>query len=452
MARLDGDQLARRLEEVYGEIKVAGTPRRLSSGASRETWLGTTTGGDDFVVQIRRGATATAEYDEAELLRAAAEAGVPVPRVLADGADDPVLGTYVVTNRVAGTEDPRVILGGEGVPDAESLIEDLARALARVHEIDIDASGLQPADPLALVRGLYDFLGQPHPIFELAFRRLETNRPAPNESTVVHADFRIGNLLVDETGLTAVLDWELSHIGDPANDLGWLCTRAWRFQRPDRPVGGLGSREALLEAYARESGRTISLETLEWWELLANLRWGVITIQQAFTHLSGQITSLEHAVIGRRAAEVEWDLLEIMLGPDADPRTDRYEGAESAPGPHDRPTAVELLRAAQGALGDDVLPQLEGRAKFQTRVAMRALGMVARELEHAPIDAAVRAEALAALGATDEADAAARARAGEYDADEAAALTALRELTRSKLATANPRHLSPIASPSQETA
>lgn len=443
MSRIDASELVRRLEERHPELGLAGGARRLSSGASRETWRCAARDGEDVIVQLQRRTAPGGGGDEAVLLRAAADAGVPVPAVLADGRDDPVLGTYLATAMVGGTEDPRAILAGEDVPPADALLDDLARALAAIHEIDVERSGLQRVDQVPLLRGLHDHLGQPHPVFELAFRRLAATAPPPGEATVVHGDFRMGNLLVGPDGLTAALDWELAHVGDPVSDLGWLCVRAWRFGRPDRPAAGLGTRAALVDAYTRAGGRAVAPETLAWWELLATLRWGIITVQQAFTHLSGATASLEHAVIGRRTAEVEWDLLDLMAGPD-DAAAPARPDVPPAPTPHDRPTAVELLHAARAALGDDVLPQLEGRAAFQTRVAMRALGIVARELEHAPADALVRAATLAALGADDEADAAARARAGHYDADEAAALAALRELVRIKLAAANPRHLDPV--------
>ena len=442
MSRIDAQELVRRLEELHPELGLAGGARRLSSGASRETWRCAARDGGDVIVQLQRRTAPGGGGDEAVLLRAAADAGVPVPAVLADGRDDPVLGTYLATAMVEGTEDARAILSGDNVPPAGALLDDLARALAAIHEIDPGRTGLHRIDQVPLLRGLHDHLGQPHPVFELAFRRLAATAPPPGEATVVHGDFRMGNLLVGPDGLTAALDWELAHIGDPVSDLGWLCVRAWRFDRPDRPAAGLGTRAALLDAYARAGGRSVDADTLAWWELLATLRWGIITVQQAFTHLSGATPSLEHAVIGRRTAEVEWDLLELMAGPDdAAPMRPQEPPAAT---PHDRPTAVELLHAARGALGDDVLPHLEGRPAFQTRVAMRALGIVARELEHAPADALVRAEALATLGAGDEAHAAARARAGDYDADEATALAALRELVRLKLAAANPRHLDPV--------
>ena len=163
-----------------------------------------------------------------------------------------------------------------------------------------------------------------------------------------------------------MLDWELAHVGDPVEDLGWLCVPAWRFARPDRPAAGLGTREELLDAYERHAGVAVDPAALRWWELAGTLRWGVICVMQAFTHLSGATRSVEHAVIGRRACEVEWDLLEL-LGPapaDAGPESRAAGGParREAPALHDRPTTLELLEAARGALGDDVLPQLEGRA------------------------------------------------------------------------------------------
>jgi hypothetical protein len=147
---------------------------------------------------------------------------------------------------------------------------------------------------------------------------------------------------------------------------------AWRFTRPDRPAAGLASRAELLAAYERHGGEPIDPAVLHFWELAGTLRWGVICEMQAFSHLSGAISSVEHAVIGRRTCEVEWDLL-ALLDPEGGERTrsdaDSEMGSRSEPPTlHDRPTMVELLDAARAALGDNVLPQLDGRAAFETRV------------------------------------------------------------------------------------
>jgi hypothetical protein len=263
----------------------------------------------------------------------------------------------------------------------------------------------------------------------------------------VHGDFRLGNLMAWTSGLTGVLDWELTHVGDPVEDLGWLCVPAWRFQRPDRPAAGLATREELRAAYERYSGNDVDPAALRWWELAGTLRWGVICVMQAFTHLSGARRSVEHAVIGRRACEVEWDLLELLdpRTPDAARDTIAADGssprAAARPVLHDRPTAIELLEAARGALGDDVLGKVEGRAAFQLRVSLRALGMVKRELEHGDEHAAVHAAALASVECADERELARAIRDGALADREEDLLAALRATVRAKLEAANPSYV-----------
>jgi aminoglycoside phosphotransferase (APT) family kinase protein len=155
------------------------------------------------------------------------------------------------------------------------------------------------------------FAEHPHPALELAFRWLERTRPEPSARALVHGDFRLGNLIVDAEGLRGVIDWELASIGDPMQDLGWLCVRSWRFGGV-HPVGGFGTREELFAAYEQRSGRAVNAETVRWWEVFGNVRWGVICIVQAMRHLSGNEPSVELAAIGRRVAEVEHDVMALL--------------------------------------------------------------------------------------------------------------------------------------------
>jgi aminoglycoside phosphotransferase (APT) family kinase protein len=393
-----------RLAEAAGAPLTA-EPQRLSGGASRETWS-FSAGGRPLIAQLQRVAHDPPRPPQAPLLRAAAAAGVPVAEVVADGRDDPELGVeWTILEALPGTADPREILDAGGA----ELLDATAAALAAVHRMP--APDAAPADVLADLRAMHEALGRPHPVFDVAFAALERDRPAPGPQGFVHGDFRMGNLLVDGVRLTAVLDWELAHGGDQLEDLGWLCVRAWRFHRPDRPAAGLGTREELLAAYERHAGIAVDPGALAWWELFGTLRWGVITVLQHASHPG----SLEHAVIGRRTAEVEWDLLELL---DPGGAALGVPTAEPAATPHDAPAATELLELVRSALGDDLLPQLEGRDAFQLRVALRALGIVRRELEH---DAGHRAVAEAVAGRTD--------------------FPALRALVRAKLEAANPRHL-----------
>ncbi len=164
-------------------------------------------------------------------------------------------------------------------------------------------------------RALLDTFGEPHPAFELGLRWLADRVPdAPPEPELVHGDYRNGNFIVGPEGIRAVLDWELAHLGDCIEDLGWLCVKSWRFGVPDNLVGGFGAVDDLLAAYERAGGRRVDEAALRFWVGLGTLKWGVICVGQSFTHLSGLVRSVELATLGRRVAETEWDLLQILDG------------------------------------------------------------------------------------------------------------------------------------------
>jgi len=315
-----GAALARVLEPALGpEVEVGGLAR-VAGGSSRETWSFTArpAAADAPCRYVLRrdppGAPVSGIRLEAGLLAAAASAGVPVPGLVAAGDEEDGLGAaFVVMEFVDGETIPRRILRDEQLAGARAVMAaQCGEILAAVHAIPpVAVPGLAGGDQLESLRGLLDALGQPHPTFELGLRRLAATRPARTDETVVHGDFRNGNLIVGPEGVRAVLDWELAHLGDPMEDLGWLCVRAWRFGSP-LPVGGFGTVDDLVGAYERTSGRRVDREVLHWWEVLGTLRWGVICIVQAMTHMSGVVRSVELAAIGRRVCEVEWDLLEAM--------------------------------------------------------------------------------------------------------------------------------------------
>jgi len=285
--------------------------RRLSGGASRETWSFAL---DGVPLVLRRdpptAARSAGMLREAALFRAAAAAGVPVPE-LVDASDDPaVLGSaFLVMTHVEGETIPRKILRDPEFAAARPLLaRQCGEILARLHTIPLDdVPGLEDQDQVAQYRAVLDGAGQPHPTFELAFRWLEEHRPQGSRRTVVHGDFRNGNLIVGPEGIRSVLDWELAHAGDPLEDLGWLCVKSWRFGVA-LPVGGFGTYDDLVEGY----GGDVDREALRWWEILGTLKWGIICIMQAMTHTSGAVRSVELAAIGRRVCEVEWDLLELL--------------------------------------------------------------------------------------------------------------------------------------------
>lgn len=295
--------------------------RRLSGGASRETWSFDLEPPGKAAVPLilqraRPGAVGTGPgmQGEARLLEACRVAGVPVPRVMASGDGEGTVGSpFVVVERLDGETIPRRILREPDFAEArEVLVTQAGAALAAIHAVPPeDAPDLDSQDQLALFRGILDVLGEPHPAFELAFRWLEGSRLPESSPVVVHGDFRLGNLLVDADGLRAVLDWELAHLGDPMEDLAWLCVRAWRFGGRD-PVAGLGSREVLFGAYEEAGGAPVDPAAVHWWEVLGTLKWGIMCIIQAQSHLSGTSRSVELAAIGRRTCENEYDLLGLL--------------------------------------------------------------------------------------------------------------------------------------------
>ena len=300
--------------------------RRLTGGASNETWsfdLVAAEGHvDPLILRVDRRGHWLGPAAEARLLEAAARQGVPVPRVRFVLAEEDGIGAGYVMTRIEGETIPRRILRDEALADARAAMARQAGEIAaRIHAVPLDevlplpgadAHGHPAAVEIAQQRELLDAYGEPHPVLELALRWLEERLPPATEVTLVHGDFRTGNLVVGHDGIRAVLDWELAHVGDPVEDLGWLCVPSWRFRQLDRPVGGFGHYEDLLAGYEAVSGRRVALESVRFWEVLGTVRWAVICIVQAFTHLHGVHRSVELAAIGRRVAEMEHHLLEMI--------------------------------------------------------------------------------------------------------------------------------------------
>lgn len=251
---------------------------------------------------------------ESAAMAAAARAGVPTPRVVSWGnATDDFGAPFMIMDFIAGETIPQRILRRPELAAARAtLAEQCGRLLARIHRIPVESVPQLPrAEPMAELREVYDRLQLARPAMEMAFRWLAEHSPGPFTPAVVHGDFRNGNLIVGEEGVRAVLDWEQTHIGDPRQDLGWLCVRSWRFGGP-RPVGGFGDYRQLIDAYSDEGGGTLDHGALRWWIVFETLRWGIMCVHQADRHLSGATRSVNLVAIGRRACEQEYDLLNLM--------------------------------------------------------------------------------------------------------------------------------------------
>jgi aminoglycoside phosphotransferase (APT) family kinase protein len=460
---MDGTDLAERLAVIVGaalgEAVVIEALTRLPGGASKDTWSfaarGSSGAARRYVLRQDRdrvGASGSRLALEAALLEAAERAGVPVPHVAVAGDGSAELGAaFLIMEFVDGETIPRRILRDEQLADARSVLaEQCGRVLAAIHRIPpADVSGLAGGDLLEQLRDQLDQLGQPHPAFELGLLWLAQNRPPRVAPGVVHGDFRNGNLIVGPDGIRAVLDWELAHLGDPLEDLGWLCVKAWRFGSP-LPVGGFGTVEQLVTAYEAAAGRPVEDGVLHWWIVFGTLRWGIICIAQALTHLTGAVRSVELAAIGRRVCEVESDLLDLLpwtaasgdagATPSAPDPPLSFSASGQRGGPHDVPSAAQLLDAVGEFLRSDVLAATEGRVRFHVRVAANVVAMVGRELELGGELAGAHAERLAELGVSSETQLAAAIRGGAFDDRLAAVSDAVRATVADKLAVANPTY------------
>ena len=312
--------------------------RRLAGGSSRETWSfdldveqngGARHAASSSCAATRPGAPAPARATAGSSSGWCARPSRPASRRRAPHwacSDPAVLGTsFYVMDRVPGEALPRRLLRDARYAGArEKMIPQLAEIAVRIHRVSPELPALEGlAAPPAGVspalaelervsEGIRALAAEPHPALVLAERWLRERLPKRRRLALVHGDYRVGNVLFDEGGVRAVLDWELSKLGDPVEDLGWLCTRAWRFGNDDLPAGGLGTREALLAAYRDAGGGEVDPEHLRFWEAMGSYKVALVFIQQSWVYLTGRVPSLELASLGRRTAEAEEELVRLM--------------------------------------------------------------------------------------------------------------------------------------------
>ena len=315
------------LQDEYDSTLSIDTADRLSGGASQETWLIKITGRDAPSSLILRRAPEGIERSpdsaaiglpsEAKLIHAAEQANVPVPSVVRVLKPEDGLGEGFFMSEIEGETIARRILRDEAYASARTILPaQCGEALARIHSIRLEgdpvltiSSGL---DQLTYYEDIYKATATCRPVFDLAMVWLRENAPKPCSPVLVHGDFRLGNLMVDSSGLAAVLDWELGHLGDPREDIAWICVNSWRFGNIDRRLGGFGDLEPMLDAYAAAGGQAFTAEDIDWWEMLGSMKWGVMCMLMYESFRSGADPSVERAAIGRRVSETEMDLVNLL--------------------------------------------------------------------------------------------------------------------------------------------
>src|SRR6201990_2848563 len=320
------DALTRSVPSWYpGATGVAGAAK-LSGGASQETWSFDIVHPQGNVGAILRrlpkghsaaAARAAGRESEARLMELTQHARLPSPKVLHVLKPEDDLGTGFIMARVEGETIARKILRDAQFARARPILaRQLGKVAAGIHALPRgELPKLRESSSTTEIAELgreYRSFNWPRPVFELALRWLADHDPGPSrEVTLVHGDFRHGNLIIGSDGVRAVLDWELAHLGDPMEDLGWICVNSWRFGEIDKPVGGFGSREELFAGY-EEAGRKVDPDRVMFWEVMGTLRWGIMCCGMMRRFREGPDHSMERAMIGRRSSETEIDLLRLL--------------------------------------------------------------------------------------------------------------------------------------------
>lgn len=405
---------------------------RLSGGASMETYrlscrrAGTSESTFDICLrrgpdgEDREGDNVTGVAAEAQCMSTARAAGVPEPEVLyvlqpADG-----VGAGFIMEWLDG-----VTLGARiaRAPELEEARRELAfqcgQEMARIHDIALDETGLgevlrrvEPADYLTETWDRYREMPTPQPMIDFAGRWLSEQLEGRGsvELTLVHNDFRNGNIMVDAAdGLTAVLDWETAHIGDPMRDLGWMCTNSWRFGQRHLPVGGFGRYEDLFAGYADVAGHAVDQDRVQYWEVFGSFWWAVGCLGMADRYRLGSDATVERPAIGRRSSECQLDCVHLIIpGPvdflpavaelgllDAEfgrrgaaKEVSKIGGSATSAAAHraagDMPRIDEVLESVRDFLHGEVRQSTQGRTNFLSLVAGNSIDIALRERLIAP--------------------------------------------------------------------
>ena len=309
--------------------------RLLTGGASRQTWsfdalIEHANGQAEVLPLILRsdpheGPQSVMDRTlEFHIIEAVYAEGILVPKPYFLG-DDSLGVPFFIMERIEGETIPRRLFRDPSFGQARPVMaQQLGSWLARIHRVPIEKyrleglpapqNGRSPAEEeIVRFEEMYETMArEPHLAFELAFRWLRQHLPAKQEQVLVHGDYRMGNVIFGPDGMRSILDWELAHLGDPLEDLGWMCVRSWRFGNDELPVGGVGKREDFWRAYEAAGGYPVDPTRVHFWEIFGNLRWGVLCLTLTQPFLDGQNPSVELAAIGRRTVETEWELLHLM--------------------------------------------------------------------------------------------------------------------------------------------
>ena len=379
--------LRRKVKDFVSLVSVD----RLSGGASQETYridIKTTSG--EVALAMRRSVGGI--YDaqvagrpglatEALIIESARAAGVPEPEVYYVLQKDDELGEGFIMQWIDGEAlGGRIVRSDKFAKLRDHLAYDCGKVMAKIHGIDLDETGLRdkldiisPQDFVTQTWERYKRLQTPQPMIDYSARWLLDHLPEEHQFTLVHNDFRNGNFMVSGEEITAVLDWEIAHIGDPMRDLGWICVNSWRFGA-EQPVGGFGSHEELFRGYEEHSGRKVDMSAVKFWQVFGSFWWAGTCLAQAEHYRTGPDQSVERPAIGRRSSEAQVDCVNLLIPGDVEV-AEVGEITENL----NMPRVEELLISVSDFLRSDVMPATKGRTSYLLRVASNSIDIVLRE-------------------------------------------------------------------------
>jgi aminoglycoside phosphotransferase (APT) family kinase protein len=216
-------------------------------------------------------------------------AGMKIPEPLFLELDPSVMDRpFFIMRRLPGRTAAGAAAAAEPEPLRRKLVHEFMAQMVRLHQLDWRALGMEwlgvpndVAEP-ALAQTMHwfdlynlDRMNEAWPILDAAFAWLKANPVVANRITIVHGDFRAGNYLFDDTGLISMLDWEMTHLGDPLEDLAWSSMRLWGH---DNLAGGLIDREEYLRLYEDKSRAPVDRERLFFYQVLGNTKMAVICL------------------------------------------------------------------------------------------------------------------------------------------------------------------------------
>lgn len=385
------------LQLAADDVKVIKT-KLLSGGAIQENWLvdldcsgGENDGVQHYVLRTDSPSSVAVSHSrpqEYQLIKAAFDQGVTVPKPILLCEDLSVIDRpFYIMECVGGSAiGAHIIKQRYYKGDMEDLAYQLGYEMAKIHKITPETNNFDflksPSRNPGLTeieryRAYLDELGVARPVLELGLRSLELIALPWEKPVLTHNDFRTGNYMVDEKGLTAILDWEFSGWSDPHEDMGWFQAMCWRFGARDKPAGGVGSADSFYKGYAKASDLKIDTSRVRFWEVFAHIRWGVIALQQADRHLNGGEKNLNLALTGRMLPEMEFEIL-TQINPEIIFNSSNEMAIET----FDQPDAKDLLETTASLLKEKLLPSLDGDAKFSALMAINAINISTREISN----------------------------------------------------------------------